>query len=357
MRIERKQVPEKSVQSIQSVTICDPVSFSPMVNLPRHLYLRSMALVFVHSCPHCGTPQVMPLAQRCQSCGLNMMSDRSFAAWEQQLQPAWEQLQKAAGTDTPADVDWAEIQPAIATLTPWVEEFPGLKTGLEVIQPALQSWLAARQRKQRLLLHGFLWVVLALVPLFAALFGAPVSMVLLLCLPVLGWAWLGIWPLWKQRGAGLIVLLLLSQGLLAAQESSVERYQAALKELAGQVQEPVKTLAGLRSAEDYGLFKVDTSVSKGLVLAPAQAIYQRLGKDQYERKLVAGARWGDSTRLEVIRLDTLTLEQVKDMRAASPSDLQGLDPRPWARWGRPGVLVGGSILAVLSLFYARSAGS
>lgn len=300
----------------------------------------------------------MPLAQRCQSCQLNMMSDRSFATWQQHLQPAWAQLQAAIAQETPPQSrEWAGIQPAIETLTPWKEEFPGLEKGLEAIQPRLQAWLKERHLRQRLLLHGFLWIILALVPIFAAWFGAPLEMILLLSLPVIGWAWLGLWPLWKQRGSGLIVLLMLSQGLLAAQESSEERYQTALVELASQINNPVKSLAGLRRGEDYGLFKVDTSAAEALQLAPAQAVFARLGKNQYERRLVAAATLGDSTELNTVRVDTLSLEQLKAVRAASPLDLQGLDPRPWARWGRPGILVGGSILAVLSLFYARSSGS
>ncbi|MFK7925232.1 MAG: hypothetical protein AB8H47_24975 [Bacteroidia bacterium] len=151
------------------------------------------------SCPHCLSANPAFVAQRCASCQLNMRSDQEQTLLGQQIQPQVEQLE---GLLRSAPQSIAEIQPILAQLAPYRQDYSFLE---EVIQNAqnqiepLQK--AAYERQKRLVIHLGILLVLLIAPLLSSWWEAPLYLTGLFFLPVLGWFALGIWPLVRNKKA------------------------------------------------------------------------------------------------------------------------------------------------------------
>ena len=141
-------------------------------------------------CPHCYTEQKAPVQQRCQACSLNMMSDQAFGSWQKVVQPKADEI-----TELFAARKFGAIQPILAELAPYDPYFSTLKNWREACQQELP---APSRMSPQLIINGLIWLVLILAPVFALMSGADLIMVLLLSLPVAGWAYLGIWPLLRK---------------------------------------------------------------------------------------------------------------------------------------------------------------
>lgn len=151
------------------------------------------------SCPHCGR-ETLVHQQRCQACGLTMLSDREFALLEAHYWPAVDQL---AQQDPQAPT--AEARQAFQTAAEVAAQVPIIQPHHAAVAQRWRTPLAYQAQYQRTL--RFHWLILAffvLVAVISTLYTADWTVGLLMALPVAGWYWLGIHRLraaQKQRRA------------------------------------------------------------------------------------------------------------------------------------------------------------
>ncbi|MEM7656573.1 MAG: hypothetical protein AAF399_10625 [Bacteroidota bacterium] len=153
------------------------------------------------NCPHCYEPNPVFKQQRCQHCGLPRMSD---AEWKQllsmkprlsELGTAVEQLRDAEHP-LPA---YARLQPMLVHLAPLRSQEPWLATHLDEIEEGLILYEQAFEKaRMQLKIHLFILFILLLVPVMSVLMGAVWWLSTLLTLPVIGWAYLGVWKFAKS---------------------------------------------------------------------------------------------------------------------------------------------------------------
>ena len=152
------------------------------------------------NCPHCGKTQPSLQAQRCAACGLTMISDR-----------AWNQLSGTLPADLTAleaflarpealsPLDWPRIQPHLSRLAPWDELEhlldPGPATLTRQLAPLRHAYTHYRRQW---LIHRLIFFFLLQAPLLGLWLGSGLMLPFLLSLPVLGWAWLGLWHYRRQ---------------------------------------------------------------------------------------------------------------------------------------------------------------
>ncbi|RMG74629.1 MAG: hypothetical protein D6722_02230 [Bacteroidetes bacterium] len=155
-------------------------------------------------CPHCREAQPPEWAQRCAHCGLIMMSDRlwtqlSQGSLHEDLQEL-DRLQAQAATLSP--LDWPDIQPRLARLAPWEELGPLLDLSPEGQAQSFAPLKAAyTDYRRQWLIHRLILLLLLQVPLLALWLSEAWLLPALLSLPVLGWAWLGLWQYRRQVAA------------------------------------------------------------------------------------------------------------------------------------------------------------
>ncbi|MEO0469762.1 MAG: hypothetical protein AAF206_09090 [Bacteroidota bacterium] len=142
------------------------------------------------SCPHCYTEQQRPLQQRCQVCSLNMMSDQAFGSWQKVIAPRAQEIEQLF-----AAKKYRAIQPLLTELAPYDPHFSSLQKWREACQQELP---APTRFSPQLIINCLIWLVLIMAPVFALMSGADLMMTGFLTLPVLGWAYLGIWPLVRK---------------------------------------------------------------------------------------------------------------------------------------------------------------
>ena len=151
---------------------------------------------FTDSCPHCYIETDPFAGQRCPSCGLNMRSDREHRLLMETIKGLVEEIEAIRQNVSVSDL---QIQPLVNKLLPYGKAFPFLDDYIQEtkaeIEPALIEEYRLRQRK---VMHLAVLLLLLLVPLLASLWNAPLVMTGLLFLPVLGWTWLGVWPLYRK---------------------------------------------------------------------------------------------------------------------------------------------------------------
>lgn len=147
------------------------------------------------TCPHCLGPNEAFGPARCQHCGLHMLSEQEHQIRIGRSHPAAEQIQKMDSS-----ISLKDIQPLLKDLSL-----------LERLQPEWVEWLkpvrlqvkrreekeAAFQRQWRL--HLLVLGLLILAPILARLVSADGMLVGLLCLPIAGWAWIGLFEFRRQR--------------------------------------------------------------------------------------------------------------------------------------------------------------
>lgn len=146
-------------------------------------------------CPHCLGPNEAFGPARCQHCGLHMLSEQEHQIRIKRAKPAADKIQKMN-----SDFSLLDIQPLLSDLSL-----------LERLQPEWAEWLepvrtqvkrreeqeAAFQRQWRL--HLMVLGLLILAPILARLVSADGMLVGLLCLPIAGWAWIGLFEFRRQR--------------------------------------------------------------------------------------------------------------------------------------------------------------
>ena len=129
--------------------------------------------------------------QRCQHCGLTMMSDQEYALLTQRYLPLLNHLR-----ETPKSIEWKRMgtyQQQWDQLRQWGERLPWLSSLQEETQkawlPLFQQYYQYRRTLQ------FHWIILAffvLVALVGTVYTRDIGLGLLRLLPVGGWYWLGI---------------------------------------------------------------------------------------------------------------------------------------------------------------------
>ncbi|MEL6673700.1 MAG: hypothetical protein AAFR61_15955 [Bacteroidota bacterium] len=146
-------------------------------------------------CPHCEGENPAFEAQRCRHCGLNMRSDREHLQLQQKVFPLVEQVETITrDAERSALQQFQAIQPLLAELTPYARQHDFLEGWLKEEE---EKWAPVMQRlyrfRQMLMLHLAFLFLLCLVPLVAWMMGASNMLMGLLCLPVFGWGYLGVW--------------------------------------------------------------------------------------------------------------------------------------------------------------------
>ena len=162
-----------------------------------------METTFLIKCPHCYHEQA-PKAQRCENCGLNMMSDLDFRILGEKISPLTEQLQaeiknlKEKGLNKQS---WLEVQRLLKELAPYQKQEASLTDWLGKVNEELTPfWEEMDVIRKTIFVNLFILLILALVPVMAWLFGADQIVVILLCLPILGWGWFGFFGYLRKEG-------------------------------------------------------------------------------------------------------------------------------------------------------------
>jgi hypothetical protein len=154
------------------------------------------------SCPHCYEENPALAEQRCAHCGLSMFSDQEQQVRWQRIQPllaAISQASQALPTSESPLKSYAAIQPMLSELQPYVADRSWLEGFFEQMETQLRPYQRAfHKARQQLWVHLLILLILSLVPALALLMGAEGWLALLLCLPVLGWAYLGVWRYAQQ---------------------------------------------------------------------------------------------------------------------------------------------------------------
>ena len=124
-----------------------------------------------------------------------MMSDQEFIQLSEEISPLTNQLHseieilKSKGLNKNS---WVEIQRLIKELAPYEKNQPALTDWIKEINQELGPfWEEMDVLRKTIFINLLILVILALVPLMASLFGADQMVVLILCLPILGWGWFG----------------------------------------------------------------------------------------------------------------------------------------------------------------------
>lgn len=127
-----------------------------------------------------------------------MRSDHEQALLQERLKPLVSQLEEALAVEQP---QVAQIQPLLQQLTPYRDNFSFLEEVIQQTQQVLQPLQQAEYaNRKRLIIHLLVLLVLLIVPLLSSMWGAPLYLTGLFMLPVLGWTWLGVWPLIRKHG-------------------------------------------------------------------------------------------------------------------------------------------------------------
>ncbi|MEM9986184.1 MAG: hypothetical protein AAF804_13920 [Bacteroidota bacterium] len=142
------------------------------------------------ACPHCRRETPIHL-QRCQQCGLLMMSDQEYALLSQHYLPLLRELR-----EVPKSINWkkiSEYQNQWAQLKRWGERLPWMSSFQD---EAHKAWLPLFQQyhqyRRTLQFHWMILAFFVLVALVGTAYTRDLSLGLLLLLPVGGWYWLGI---------------------------------------------------------------------------------------------------------------------------------------------------------------------
>lgn len=145
-------------------------------------------------CPHCRRT-TSAKAQRCQACGLTMLSNAEFALLQREYWPSIEKIDSLdPKTDTSSAISIYHQIVAAADRVPFI--VPHFEEVRKKWSPAIQVYL----KKQQVL--RFHWLILAffgLVALVGGLFTRDWAVGGLLALPIVGWYFLGIYPLRNGR--------------------------------------------------------------------------------------------------------------------------------------------------------------
>lgn len=127
-----------------------------------------------------------------------MRSDQEQAILQERLKPLLFQLQEALAADHPQA---SRIQPLVQQLTPYRDNFSFLEEVIQQTQQVLQPLQQVEYaNRKRLIIHLLILLVLLIAPLLSSTWGAPLYLTALFMLPVLGWTWLGVWPLIRKHG-------------------------------------------------------------------------------------------------------------------------------------------------------------
>lgn len=141
-----------------------------------------------------------------------------------------------------------------------------------------------------------------------------------------------------------------------AQTSNEHIYQKLLLDFHAKHPSPFKAIEG-RFFRDYlPDIEVDSTQEETLRFEGFSIRYNPLGKKSYLRNVeIPLSLQSKVLRQEVLSYqDTLTAKQVREVIKNSPEPFKGEDPTNYTRWLKPSGLVGGSILAIVGLFFIRS---
>ena len=128
-----------------------------------------------------------------------MRSDQEQAVLQKQLKPLVEQLDELMRS---AEQNLSQIQPLVDKLTPYQQTYAFLEEVLHKTKSEIEPLqIAAYHKQKRLVIHLTILLVLLIAPLLSSWWQAPLYLTGLFMLPVVGWLFLGIWPLVRKKKA------------------------------------------------------------------------------------------------------------------------------------------------------------
>lgn len=151
-------------------------------------------------CPHCFGPNEAFGSARCQHCSLTMLSDAEQHHRIKTAQPAAAYLTGVFSSAQSDNINFLEIQPQLDAIAPLTTLQPEWAAWLEPVQQRMAVWKGAesayrRQWRSHLLILG----LLILAPILVGWMSADWTLVGLLCLPVAGWAWIGLFEFRRKN--------------------------------------------------------------------------------------------------------------------------------------------------------------
>jgi hypothetical protein len=155
----------------------------------------------------------------------------------------------------------------------------------------------------------------------------------------------------------LLFFLLLSHcGPLFSQMDNELAYQSLLRDFIQKNPAPVLTWEGEWPDSWRPTFQQDSLATQKITTGELIISYHRLKKATFRREIELPLSIQDSVfRSEILSFsDTLSLDQIREIRKKSPSAFKGDAPGRLATIVRPIIFVTASVAAVVSLFYIRS---
>lgn len=311
-----------------------------------------------YHCPHCNQPNPPFEYQRCQHCNINMLSDRDFQMLSSELRPMMEnisgQVEKLEQSAKPKMV--VDIQRKLEELTPYREEFDFVGEWMTEVNHLLEPHLVKLARLRRTLLMNMLILfVLALAPLAGMMMGGDSTLILMLCLPVLGWLWIGIFGI-LRREVWCIALLV----TMSLQSTAQPHNGEIISQLADNFLK--KTTGSFAEVNGFDLMVYTTAIHKDTMASQTLNArnpfiqYKPVDKKAYLRRVEMALSITGEKQLDTLLVyeDTLTGNILRKLNRQSPDGLKADDPSVFGRIVKPVGIVVASIGGIISLFYIRS---
>ncbi len=154
----------------------------------------------------------------------------------------------------------------------------------------------------------------------------------------------------------LIPLILLTGRKASAQHTNEQIYRQLLQQFHTEHPATYKTIKGRYFSDYLPDIAIDSNRTEILNLEGFSIQYNPLGKKSYLRSIeIPVSVQGKMLKQEVLtHQDTLNARQLRSVIKKSAEPFKGEDPTQYSRWIQPAALVGGSILAIIGLFFIRS---
>lgn len=155
-------------------------------------------------CPHCLEENPAFGPQRCMHCGMNMISDHQQAIREQKLKPLAEKLDEQllhirAGKDQQVAVSYArELYNSLRVYDnqpPWEFLDPLLRKAEKNLAPFPEK----KKANPQVMLNWIVFSMLLLFPIVSFWMYKDIVVFILLLLPLIGWFFIAIWPMLRQK--------------------------------------------------------------------------------------------------------------------------------------------------------------
>lgn len=156
------------------------------------------------TCPHCLAENPAFGPQRCEHCGMNMISDQFQAIREQKIKPLAEKLDEQllfirAGKDQAAAVSYARELYNGLVIYEKHTELAFIKPLLAEAQEALAPFPERPKANPQVFMNYIVFALLFLFPVISFMMYENLVVLILLTLPLIGWFVIAILPMLKQK--------------------------------------------------------------------------------------------------------------------------------------------------------------